>query len=197
MKRSILLYSGGLDSTLLLYKFKEEIKECIYVKYGSLHSKYELECAKYHTNKIGIPLRVINISEVFSNDNSSSLLNNKKDNKVESNNVVSFRNIILVTHILPYVKAQSCDKVLIGSNKSDYASFMDCRDTFYKAINSCLQLCDSFIIKVETPLIKLSKEDIINEAKAYKIVNTRTCYSDTVEPCGKCASCLGLKEGVS
>ena len=51
--KAILIYSGGLDSTTLLYEYKDEISLAVTFDYGAKHGAREIECAKYNCNKLG------------------------------------------------------------------------------------------------------------------------------------------------
>ena len=57
--KAILIYSGGLDSTTLLYEYKDEISLAVTFDYGAKHGAREIECAKYNCNKLGIKHLII------------------------------------------------------------------------------------------------------------------------------------------
>ena len=70
--KGLLIYSGGLDSTTLLYQYKDKIKLALSFNYGSKHNRKELTCAKWHTKQLGIPHIIIKLD--FFKNFSSSLL---------------------------------------------------------------------------------------------------------------------------
>ena len=54
MKDSILILSGGMDSTTLLYDYRERIALAISFDYGSNHNGREIPFAEYHCQQLGI-----------------------------------------------------------------------------------------------------------------------------------------------
>jgi 7-cyano-7-deazaguanine synthase len=59
MKDSILIYSGGLDSTTMLYEYRDRIAMAISFDYGSNHNSKEIKCADLHCERLGITHVVI------------------------------------------------------------------------------------------------------------------------------------------
>ena len=54
MKDSVLIYSGGMDSTTMLYEFKDRIAVALSFHYGSNHNDKELAFARLHCERLGI-----------------------------------------------------------------------------------------------------------------------------------------------
>ena len=73
MRDTLLIYSGGLDSTSALYINQEQIALAISFNYGSRHNKEEIRMAQYNCKKLGIPHKVINLQNIFEGMQSSLL----------------------------------------------------------------------------------------------------------------------------
>ena len=61
-KNALIVLSGGMDSVTMLYEYAPEIDLAVNFSYGSNHNARELECARYHCNKLGIELVEIDLS---------------------------------------------------------------------------------------------------------------------------------------
>ena len=55
--KAVLIYSGGLDSTTLLYEYKESIGLAVTFDYGSKHNAREIACAAATFPKVPMPMR--------------------------------------------------------------------------------------------------------------------------------------------
>ena len=73
MKDSIIIFSGGLDSTTMLYEYKDDIALALSFDYGSNHNKREEEFAKYHCEKLGIEHIIIPLTFIHDYFKSSLL----------------------------------------------------------------------------------------------------------------------------
>ncbi|MEE0979482.1 MAG: 7-cyano-7-deazaguanine synthase, partial [Muribaculaceae bacterium] len=62
MKDSVLILSGGMDSTTMLYDFKDEIALAVTFNYGSNHNMREIECARHHCAMLGVEHLVIDLA---------------------------------------------------------------------------------------------------------------------------------------
>ena len=94
----------------------------------------------------------------------------------------------------------------LGPNALDYSGYPDCRPEYYEKISSAInqgsKLFTQYRVKldIETPLITMSKADIVRKAVSIKapIELTWSCYHGGVRPCGVCDSCVlrakGFKE---
>ena len=69
MKKKIIILSGGVDSTTLLYEMAEEYGTnnliALTFLYGSNHSSHEVDAAKFHTERLGIKHKIIDLREIF------------------------------------------------------------------------------------------------------------------------------------
>ena len=208
MKKAVILLSGGLDSATIMAIAKQE-KYQIYAlsfDYGQRH-KIELEAAKKIANffvvkehKIAkIDLRIFGGSALTANINVPK-------NQLVGNQIpityVPARNAIFLSYALGYAEVIGADDIFIGVNAVDYSGYPDCREPFIKAFETMANLATAVgvggqILKIRTPLINLSKKEIIktglNLGVDYSM--THSCYDPIVDgektsACGQCDSCL-------
>jgi len=191
--KTALLYSGGLDSTTLLHMKRDMLSLCIYIKYGSNHSRQELSCARAMCQQENIPLLVL---ETNCYDNSSSALctNNIRPGCVGPNmlaNIVEFRNPVLISMAFPTCIAMGIDTLFVGFHTEDHSVFLDCRKEFIDSFNNMAEVC-GYSTRVVAPFLAWSKEEIKQFSIMYNIPDTATwsCYVGGDTPCGECGACL-------
>lgn len=170
---SVLLLSGGMDSTLCMYLC--EPKTAIGVNYGQPHA-IELGYAARAAEGFGIPYEV-----------------HTAPNMPRTDDVVfAARNAALLSIAASVAQRNGYAEVIIGCNKSDATRFPDCRPEFIRNISAAFEV--AYGVRVIAPLIDKEKAEIIHMCNSLGITNTWTCYSPTSNnaPCGKCFSCLSL-----
>jgi len=116
---------------------------------------------------------------------------------------VPARNTIFLSYALGWAEVLVADAIYIGVNALDYSGYPDCRPEFIDAFKKMANLAtkvgvEGHIIDVETPLIDLSKAEIIKRGLALGVDYSKTisCYQagHDGEACGRCDSCrLRLK----
>lgn len=207
--KSLIIYSGGLDSTVCLYlaKSQKEIVEAISFYYHQKH-KIELVKAKQITKSLNIPHNVIKLpAEIFT---SSALVNEnlkvpefKKNNNKIPITYVPARNLLFLSFALSYAESKNFQKIYIGVNALDYSGYPDCRPEFIKSFQETSRLAtktgiEGKPIQIVTPLINMTKKEIITLGAKLGVPfrKTHSCYSPIKgKPCGKCESCTLRKKG--
>ena len=102
-KDAAIIYSGGLDSTTLLYEKREHIALAVTFDYGSNHAQQEIACAKWHCEHLGIEHAIVNLSffkEYFSSSlisGADTIPNGSYDEENMKSTVVPFRNGIMLS----------------------------------------------------------------------------------------------------
>jgi 7-cyano-7-deazaguanine synthase len=205
-KKAIVLFSGGLDSTTCLYWALNKGYEChaLTVSYGQRH-KREIKSARKIAKLAGVKLTQIEMSLPWLKK--SSLVNknlkipNLSLSKIASGRVPSTyvpgRNLMFTAFSASLADAEKADAIITGPNVMDYSGYPDCRPEFYKPLEKAVNLGTTLKnFKILTPLIKLTKSEIVKLAVKLKVPleYTWSCYAGSVKPCGKCDSCkLRLK----
>lgn len=206
---AVVLLSGGLDSTVCMAVAKER-GHAIYPISFDYHQRHsiELESAKKVAGYYHIKRHLI-IDSNMNQIGGSALTDEKIDvpeGNVDRNDIpatyVPARNLIFLSYALGYAEVVGADFIYIGVNALDYSGYPDCRPEFIALFQ---QLADYSTkasvqehkkIKVETPLLDLSKKEIIllgNKLQA-PLHLTHSCYNGGEKACGICDSCkLRLK----
>jgi len=201
--------SGGMDSTVILYKAVEEVGSdnvCVLsFNYGQRHKK-ELEAAQYHINKLKI-LNWKTVDTTFIRELApvSSLTNddiNTPDireiaGEAQPKSYVPNRNMIFLSIAASYAEAVNANTVYHGATKVDsLAGYWDASPEFLPLINNVLELNRENRIQIIAPLIEMDKADIVREGVRLKVEfsKTYTCYSgDELCDANSASSALRLK----
>ena len=138
--KAILIYSGGLDSTTMLYEYRESIALAVSFDYGAKHNAKELAFAAEHCEKLGIPHRVIPLDFIGRYFRSDLLLSggdipegSYADDNMKST-VVPFRNGIMLAVAAGLAESYDLDTVLLANHGGDHAIYPDCRPEFIEAL---------------------------------------------------------------
>jgi len=206
--RCVLVFSGGQDSTTLLFHAKKLYKEVIAVSfnYGQKHS-LELECAKKICAKNQVEHHILDmalLNQLAPNALTRSDLEVEKGEAEEDsvpNTFVDGRNMIFLTFVGVFAKQRDINIIMTGVSQSDFSGYPDCRDVFIKSLNTTLNLAMDYTFVLETPLMWLDKAETWNmayELGALDIIKneTLTCYNGIVgDGCGDCPACILRKNG--
>lgn len=200
MIKSVLILSGGFDSTTLLYKLLNEKKDvvCLSFDYGQKASK-ELEYAKRTTKKLGIEHHIFDISSILEILKWSSLID-KTNNQVKApqNTVVPSRNTILLELATAFAISNNCDEIYYGAIKGDVNDYPDTTPTFLKQINELNKVNNYEYIPIKAPFINLEKWEVAKIAIRLNVPfeDSWSCYLGGEEPCGECYSCKTGNEAI-
>ena len=210
MKKAIILLSGGLDSTTCLAIAKNQGFACyaLSFQYGQKHDA-ELEAAKKIAAAFNVethyimPLSIGNMGCSALTDETIDVPNHKEDGKIPITYVPA-RNTIFLAIALGWAEVIAADAIFIGVSAVDYSGYPDCRPEYIAAFQQLAQLAtkagvEGNAIKIETPLIHLSKAQTIQQGHALGVdyALTISCYRANEEglACGSCASCMLRKKG--
>ncbi|TKD72573.1 7-cyano-7-deazaguanine synthase QueC [Pseudalkalibacillus hwajinpoensis] len=207
-KKAVIVLSGGLDSTTCMGMAKEKGYELypITFHYGQKHNR-EVEQAKKVADYYDAPdHRIVNIS--FLNQIGGSALTDDsidvpKDMDEDEIPVtyVPARNMIFLSLASAYAEVIGAEAIYIGVSAVDYSGYPDCRPEFIQSMNETVNLATKAgatgsEMKIETPLIDLTKADTVSEGLRLNVPYdlTTSCYNGEEEACGECDSCrLRLK----
>ena len=200
-KDSVIILSGGVDSTTLLHYCKNDIAVAISFDYGSNHNSREIECAGWQCKKLGIPHIVIPlafISEYFQ----SSLLNGadaipkeEYDGENMKSTVVPFRNGIMLAVACGIAETRGLKHVMMANHGGDHAIYPDCRPEFTKAMNEAMKAGTYEHISLVDPFTNINKGEIVKlgENLGVDYSHTYSCYCGGNKHCGKCGTCRERK----
>lgn len=212
--KAVVLLSGGLDSTTVLAVAKAEGYETYALSffYGQRHS-WELECARRVAAASGVKdHRIAQIDlRIFGGSALTADISVPKGRSLDqmSENIpvtyVPARNTIFLSFALAWAEVLGSSDIFIGVNALDYSGYPDCRPEFIEAFERLANLATKAgveghqTLKIHTPLIALSKAEIIQTGLKLGVDYglTSSCYdpSHTGSPCGACDSCLLRQKG--
>jgi 7-cyano-7-deazaguanine synthase len=197
-KKLVLAFSGGMDSTVLLFKAASEGYREIHTvtfDYGQRHRR-EIQCIPDQIRNlqlkypdITVTNKILDVRYLKDISPTSSLTNNEIDNpnisKIAGDaqpvSYVPFRNQMFLTICCAYGESLKVDTVWYGAAEADsLAGYWDGDNSFVKYFNKLISLNRETKITIEAPLISLSKAEIIREGvlNGVSFKDTWTCYSD-------------------
>lgn len=208
-KKAVVLVSGGLDSTTALAIARSEGYDCYTMSfdYGQRH-RVELFAAERTAKAMGaVSHKVINLD--LRTIGGSALTDNsiavpEHETAGIPITYVPARNTVFLSIALGWAEVLGAEDIFIGVNAVDFSGYPDCRPEYIAAFEKMANLAtragaEGGQLKIRTPLIELTKADIINLGLTLGVDYSLTvsCYqaNDKGEACGKCDSCRLRKMG--
>ena len=207
-KKALVLFSGGLDSTTMLAMVKSDGYEitALTINYNQRHVS-EIEFSKKSLSQLQINKQIIfdlDLSKI-----GGSALTDDIPVPIDSNDnipttYVPARNTIFLSIATSFAEKYSIPNIFIGVNAVDYSGYPDCRPEFITAFQNTINLgtkagVEGSTIKIHTPLIGLTKSEIITKGANLGVDYSQTvsCYNLSYlgEACGLCDSCRFRKQG--
>jgi 7-cyano-7-deazaguanine synthase len=211
MKKVVVIFSGGQDSTTCLHWAlnRYDQVEAITFNYGQKHS-IELDQAKLICDKNKVKQTVIDISFLDTLVD-SALTSNGDVNEINDKGLpasfVPNRNQLFITLSHAYAQKIGAEALVTGVCQTDYSGYPDCRETFVKAVEWTTNMGSDSNIKIETPLMYLTKSETFELAQTENCLDevvgmSHTCYNgdrtklhDWGYGCDDCPACELRKNG--
>ncbi len=204
-RKAVVLLSGGLDSSVCMAVAKSEGYELLPISfnYHQRHKK-ELEAAASVAKYYQVERHLI-IETNMEAIGGSALTDASIDvpaGEINASTVpvtyVPARNLIFLSYALGYAEVTGAERIYIGVNALDYSGYPDCRPEFVAMFQQLANYStkataeDGREILIETPLIDLTKKDIVllGDKLGAPLHLTTSCYEGKDEACGRCDSCL-------
>ena len=201
IKKAVCILSGGMDSTLSSYIAKNDNYEIIPVhfNYGQRTQDRELKAFRDVCKKLNLE----NIYEIdipfFTQIGASALTDDKIDVPVDGIEpgvpitYVPFRNGIFLSIATAIAEKEGASALFIGVVEEDSSGYPDCTDLFINKMAGAINEGTKKETKLEiiTPLVTLSKEEIVKKAIELDVPLevTWSCYKEEELACGVCDSC--------
>jgi 7-cyano-7-deazaguanine synthase len=210
---AIILLSGGLDSATTLAIARSQGFEafCLAFDYGQRH-RHELDAAARVAQKLGarqfkrleLDLRAIGGSALTAD---LAVPKDRTESAMSHDIPITYvpaRNLIFLSLATAYAETLGATNLYIGVNAVDYSGYPDCRPEFIRSFEATANLAtkagsEGGRFKVHTPLISLTKAEIIRKGVALGVdfSLTTSCYDPTPQglACGHCDSCQLRRRG--
>ena len=204
MPSSVLILSGGVDSTVLLAHLLAEGRKvrALTVDYGQRHRR-EIASAKAVAAHHGVEHRVADLRGVAGlmggnalTDLSVRVPEGHYEAESMKATVVPNRNMLFLALAGSWAVATKSDSVVYGAHGGDHAIYPDCRPEFAEAMDRALGLCDWHPVRLERPFVGWDKAAIVRRGAELgaRLDLTWSCYVGGDLPCGRCGTCVERAE---
>lgn len=202
--KTVVIYSGGLDSTVLLYLLRAQGDEvlALSVDYGQRH-RVELEASDRICARLGIQHVTADLSSMRSllrgNSQTDSISVPHGHYTAENMKltVVPNRNMLMLAVAGAWAISNKADQIAYGAHTGDHAIYPDCRPEFVEHLSRALVLADWHQVRVISPFIHLAKWQIckLGSELGVPFEMTYSCYEGRSEAhCGQCGTCVERRE---
>lgn len=204
---AVVLLSGGMDSTVLLYHVAREIQcpeiHALSFNYGQRHSR-ELACAAAQAKRLSVAdHRVMDITFMGALiQNGSALIEGGAEvpdlESIPAGDLgqpptyVPNRNMMLLSMAAAYAEAHGMTDVYYGAQAQDEYGYWDCTRDFLRRINEVLVLNRKKPVTIHGPFISKSKAEVVAMGLKLGIdfAQTWSCYRGGESACGSCPTCV-------
>lgn len=202
--RSIILLSGGLDSTVSATIAKKKTRPlfALTFDYGQRAARMEIRASRKISTKLHIPHKTIKIP-YFKTFKNISLLRARRKPSVQSLNRIHDiwipnRNGLFINIAACYAEYHNVDLIITGFNRDEAEQFPDNTPQFIAAINHSLMFSTLRNVKVVSFVGDYTKAQIYRLGLRYKapLEHIYSCYLGRTEMCGTCASCRRLQKSM-
>jgi len=206
-KKAVIIASGGIDSSTLLYKMVNEgfqVYALTFI-YGQRHLK-EINSANRISEDLGILHKVIDISSMKELLSGSALTDSNVDvpevpetadhYETLKATIVPNRNAIFLSIAIGYAVSIEANHVFFGAHFSDRGVYPDCRKEFVEAFQNSERLAtDNNDLVIDAPFVEIEKSEIVKLGAGLGVPfeQTWTCYKGGEIHCGVCSSCRERK----
>lgn len=197
MKDSLLVYSGGLDSTTMLYEYASRIALAVCFNYGSNHNAREIACARANCERLGIEMLVIDLDFMARHFRSSLLqgadaIPDGNYNEINmKSTVVPFRNGIMLSIAAGIAESRGLKTLMIANHAGDHSIYPDCRAGFINAMSNAIAQGTYDALYILAPYTHLTKDQIVTRGATLGVDYSQTysCYRGGEFHCGTCGTC--------
>jgi 7-cyano-7-deazaguanine synthase len=202
--KGVLILSGGVDSTTLLYKMHSDGYEvtALTFNYAQRHKK-EITYAKAIAKRLDITHHVVDLSSLACLLGDSALLGGNEvpschyTKEAAKKTVVPNRNMIMLSVAAGYAEAHEIPEVFYAAHKNDSTIYPDCRPEFVSALRPAIRLATAWHpVDLRAPFVDMSKAEIVRMGLALEVPYelTWSCYRGEERPCRTCPTCIEREE---
>lgn len=200
--KPIVLFSGGLDSTVLLWSLRPNVKALLF-DYGQRHRK-ELYQAAAICEQYKIEFEVAQLYEIQNllkgssqTDPTIPVPEGHYTEESMKATIVPNRNAIMLSIAYGWAVATKSPEVLYAAHAGDHTIYPDCRPEFFNAFQQAMyignawytpSLCAPFVNRTKAEIVKLGAD------LHAPLDQTWSCYKGGILHCGSCGTCVERKE---
>ena len=202
MSKPIVLFSGGLDSTVLLWSLRPNVKALLF-DYGQRHRK-ELFQAAAICEQYQIEFEVAQLHEIQNllkgssqTDPTIPVPEGHYTEESMKATIVPNRNMIMISIAVGWAVSTGSTKVLWAAHAGDHAIYPDCRPEFLDAMALAIKTGNAWSpVKLEAPFIHKTKAEIVKLGAELHapLDQTWSCYKGGILHCGRCGTCVERRE---
>ncbi len=198
---AVVAVSGGMDSCVTAAIASRSYRLAFaHINYGQRTEARELKAFNDIADFYGVEERLVIDLTHLSGIGGSSLTDKNIEvsmadlsNKEIPSSYVPFRNANILSACASWAEVLQAKAIFFGAVYDDSSGYPDCRPEFYSAFEKVIDIGTkpSTKIKIQTPVIKLSKSEIVKKGieLGAPLHLTWSCYQSEDEACGVCDSC--------
>jgi len=204
-KSVVAVYSGGIDSTVMLYSMRElgvDIRGALSVDYGQKHRK-EIDVAASVCRSLDIEHQVADLRAIAGLFGQSRLVDSQSavpeghyEEESMKSTVVPNRNMILISLATAWAITKEAEAVAYAAHSGDHAIYPDCRESFAAALDAAIQQSDWASVRLYRPFVDSTKSEIVAEGNRLNapLGEAWSCYKGGDLHCGRCGTCIERRE---
>jgi 7-cyano-7-deazaguanine synthase len=196
----VVIYSGGLDSTTLLYHLRAEgcVVKALSVDYRQRHRERELTAAREVCRRLGVEQQTVDLTALVGffgrnslSDQSVAVPEGAYTPATMQTTTVPNRNMVMLSVGIAWAASLGFDAVAFGAHGGEYTPYPDCRPAFAEAMDAAAWVCDWRPIRVLAPFVTWSKSDVVRRGAELGVPFelTWSCYDGGQKHCGRCGTC--------
>lgn len=214
---SVVLLSGGLDSAAnLAFCLKyDQVRLALTIRYGQKAMEPEVQAAQRLCTYFDVPHQIVDL-EWLGRLGGSSLTENPKEVPKPAEAFlddperamatakavwVPNRNGVFLNVAAAYAERLKADRILVGFNREEAATFPDNSIEFVRAMNESLEYSTQKRVRAYSYTAELTKKEIVSlirkECPDFPFDLIWSCYLGGDAPCGECESCLRLTRALA
>lgn len=191
-QENILLLSGGIESSTLLYQLNQSEKASsqslrgLFIDYGQRAAKQEHRAASAIASQCQIPLTTLDMSKV------GEQFRQEQEKKLHI--PIPHRNLVALSLALSYASQHQAQSLYIAVNQDDLSAYPSADGDFLQQFRAICQTLGP--IELKTPLVDMTKADIVALGTSLGVPyrDTYSCMLGYDRPCGHCSQCISRRE---
>lgn len=199
--KSVVLLSGGLDSTVLVADNATLGVETLAVTfdYGQMHRGREIGAARLVAAHYGIEHRIVGLASAFIPSALTGLGEIPETHADQPDaSIVPGRNMVLISVGVSIADAMGMGSVFIGATAEDEAGYPDCRRPFISAVDQAAWVSTEGRVSVRAPYVGFTKREVIELGRdlGAPLELSWSCYRGGETPCNNCGACISRNEAM-